>query len=113
MEIATKDLIPATTLKDILRVNIAEEEAAIKMYRSMLDSVGHDGTILYETIEDILKDKTGTQRRITALTRITSILFFVSSLDRESEAAPPVFSIIDSCWAAARHNNKRAEPESR
>ncbi len=58
MEIATKDLIPATTLKDILRVNIAEEEAAIKMYRSMLDSVGHDGsTILYETIEDILKDE--------------------------------------------------------
>ena len=56
MEIATKDLI-ARTLKDILRVNIAEEEAAIKMYRSMLDSVGHDGTILYETIEDILKDE--------------------------------------------------------
>ena len=57
MEIATKDLIPATTLKDILRVNIAEEEAAIKMYRSILDSVGHDGTILYETIEDIVKDE--------------------------------------------------------
>jgi bacterioferritin len=57
MEISTKDLIPATTLKDILRVNIAEEVAAIKMYRSILDSVGNDGAILHETIEDILKDE--------------------------------------------------------
>jgi bacterioferritin len=57
MEIATKDLIPAKTLKEILRVNIAEEEAAIKMYRSILDSVGNDGAILFETIEDILKDE--------------------------------------------------------
>lgn len=57
MEISTKDLIPATTLKDILLVNIAEEVAAIKMYRTILDSVGRDGAILYETIEDILKDE--------------------------------------------------------
>jgi bacterioferritin len=67
MEIATKDLIPAKTLKDILRVNIAEEEAAIKMYRSILGSVGHDGTILFETIEDILKDEQGHKEELQRL----------------------------------------------
>ena len=57
MQIATKELIPATTLKDILRVNIAEEDAAIKMYQGILDSVKPDSAILFETIEDILKDE--------------------------------------------------------
>lgn len=57
MEVANKELIQATGLKDILRVNIKEEEGAIQLYRSILDSVGHEGAILYETIEDILKDE--------------------------------------------------------
>jgi bacterioferritin len=57
MQIATKELIPATTLKDILRVNIAEEDAAIKMYQGILDSDKPDSAILFETIEDILKDE--------------------------------------------------------
>jgi bacterioferritin len=57
MKVATEDLISARTLKDILGVNIAEEEAAIKLYRSILDSVGNGGEILYKTIKNILKDE--------------------------------------------------------
>jgi bacterioferritin len=57
MAVATEDLIQARSLKDILGVNIAEEKAAIKLYRTILDSIGNDGAILYKTIEDILKDE--------------------------------------------------------
>lgn len=57
MEIANKDLIHAKGLKEILQVNIKEEEGAIKLYRSILGAVGHEGEILFETIEDILKDE--------------------------------------------------------
>lgn len=57
MEIANKELIHAKTLKEILEVNVREEEGAIKLYRTILDSVGRDGAILFETIEDILKDE--------------------------------------------------------
>ena len=57
MEIADKELIHAKGLKEILRVNLKEEEGAIKLYRSILDAVGHEGDILFETIEDILKDE--------------------------------------------------------
>lgn len=57
MEVANKELIQAKGLKDILRVNIKEEEGAIQLYRAILDSVRHEGAILYETIEDILKDE--------------------------------------------------------
>jgi hypothetical protein len=32
------------------------------MYRSMLDTVGHDGTILYETIEDPGKMNSNTKK---------------------------------------------------
>jgi len=57
MEIAKEGLIPARTLKEILQVNLEEEETAIKLYRSILHSVGQEEEILYETVEDILKDE--------------------------------------------------------
>lgn len=58
MAIAERDLIAATTLPQILKVNIEEEKVAIEMYRAILKAVPHDeGTILYETIEGILKDE--------------------------------------------------------
>ena len=57
MEIAKEGLIPARTLKEILQVNLSEEETAIKLYRSILRAVGQEGEILYETVEEILKDK--------------------------------------------------------
>jgi bacterioferritin (cytochrome b1) len=57
MEIAKEGLIPARTLKEILQVNLSEEETAIKLYRSILRAVGQEGEILYETVEEILKDE--------------------------------------------------------
>jgi bacterioferritin (cytochrome b1) len=57
MEIAKEGLIPARTLKEILQVNLSEEETAIKLYRSILHAVGQEGEILYETVEEILKDE--------------------------------------------------------
>jgi len=57
MEVADKDLIHAKTLKEILDVNIREEEGAIQLYGSILEAVGHEGAILFETVEDILKDE--------------------------------------------------------
>jgi hypothetical protein len=40
-------------LKEILDVNIREEEGAIQLYGSILQAVGHEGAILFETVEDI------------------------------------------------------------
>jgi bacterioferritin len=57
MEIATESLIHARTWKEILQVNLEEEETAIKLYRSILHAVGQEEEILYETVEDILKDE--------------------------------------------------------
>jgi bacterioferritin len=57
MEIAKEGLIHAKTLEEILQVNLREEEAAIKLYRSILHAVGQEGEILYETLEEILKDE--------------------------------------------------------
>jgi bacterioferritin (cytochrome b1) len=57
MEIAKEGLIHAKTLEEILQVNLREEEAAIKLYRSILHAVGQEGEILHETIEHILKDE--------------------------------------------------------
>lgn len=51
------DLIQATTLKDILRVNIEEEQKAIAAYQSLLDMVPRQQRLLYETIEHILEDE--------------------------------------------------------
>ncbi len=57
METAKEGLIPARSLKEILQVNLSEEETAIKLYRSILLAVGQEGEILYETVEGILKDE--------------------------------------------------------
>lgn len=57
MEIANESLIHAKTWKEILQVNLEEEETAIKLYRSILHTVGQEEEILYETVEDILKDE--------------------------------------------------------
>jgi bacterioferritin len=57
MEIAKEDLIPAKTLKEILQVNLKEEDKAIQLYRFILQLAGQEGGILYETVEDILQDE--------------------------------------------------------
>lgn len=57
MEVAREDLIPAKTLKQILAVNLKEEDKAIAMYRSLLQEAGAEGEILYETLEEIIQDE--------------------------------------------------------
>ena len=57
MEVAREDLLPATTLKQILDINIEEEEKAIALYKSVLREVQEEGDILFETIEEILQDE--------------------------------------------------------
>jgi bacterioferritin len=57
MDVAREDLIPARNLKEILDVNLKEEEKAIAFYRSLLRAVGQEGEILYEVIEDIIQDE--------------------------------------------------------
>jgi bacterioferritin len=57
MDVAREDLIPARNLKEILDVNLKEEEKTIAFYRSLLRAVGQEGEILYEVIEDIIQDE--------------------------------------------------------
>lgn len=57
MEVAREDLVPAASLKEILEVNVQEEEKAIGLYRSILKMAGEEGEILYETVEEILQDE--------------------------------------------------------
>jgi bacterioferritin len=57
MDVAKDELIPATTLKKIIEINIAEEKKAIAMYRSVLKILEHDNVILYEAIEHIIEDE--------------------------------------------------------
>jgi bacterioferritin len=57
MEVARGDLIPARKLREILDVNLKEEEKAINLYRSILKMVQEEGEILFETIEEILQDE--------------------------------------------------------
>jgi bacterioferritin len=57
MDIAAEDLIPATTLDEILRVNIEEEKKAIALYQELLNQIPREQRLLYETIEHILQDE--------------------------------------------------------
>ncbi|MFQ5983989.1 MAG: bacterioferritin [Alphaproteobacteria bacterium] len=57
MDVSADDLKPATTLEDIIKVNMAEEHAAIRGYRDVLKRVPSDNVILLRTIEDIIRDE--------------------------------------------------------
>ena len=57
MAVAGEDLIPAGTLKEILDVNLKEEDKAIDLYRSILKMIDKEEVLLYETVEEILEDE--------------------------------------------------------
>lgn len=57
MGVTAEDLIPATTLDEILRVNIEEEKKAIALYQELLNQIPREQRLLYETIEHILQDE--------------------------------------------------------
>ena len=58
MDTAKEELIPATTLQQILAVNLKEEAKAINHYKSILNMLDRsEDILLYETIEDIIEDE--------------------------------------------------------
>lgn len=57
MEVSTDDLKPATTLQEILTVNIAEEKGAIASYTEILQSIPDSNAILFQTVQNILRDE--------------------------------------------------------
>ena len=58
METAKEELIAATTLKQILAVNLKEEAKAIDRYKSILKMVDRtEDILLYEVIEDIIEEE--------------------------------------------------------
>jgi bacterioferritin len=57
MNVQVGHLKPAAKLKEILDVNIAEEQAAIEGYGKILEGIPRKNVILFETIEDILRDE--------------------------------------------------------
>ncbi len=57
MDVRAEDLKPASTLEDILEVNIAEEEDAIRSYTAILDQLPLSNVILFQTIQEIIRDE--------------------------------------------------------
>jgi len=57
MSVQTADLIPATTLKEIIAVNLEEERKAIALYQEILSMIPREQRLLYEAIEHILEDE--------------------------------------------------------
>jgi rubrerythrin len=57
MQVSTGDLKPAGTLNEILKINIAEERAAISGYTKILEGVESTNVILYQTIREIIRDE--------------------------------------------------------
>jgi len=57
MEVSTADLKPASPLDTIPQVNIAEEQAAIRGYTEVLEGLSMSNVILFQTIQEIIRDE--------------------------------------------------------
>jgi len=57
MEVSAAGLKPAATLEAILDVNIAEEQAAIRGYIGVLEGLSMSNVILFQTIQEIIRDE--------------------------------------------------------
>lgn len=57
MGVSADDLKPATTLDRILSVNIKEEQAAIEGYGRILEQVPISNVILFQTLQEIIRDE--------------------------------------------------------
>jgi bacterioferritin len=57
MGVSTDDLKPARTLDLILKVNIAEEKDAIEGYTVILEQVPISNVILFQTLQEIIRDE--------------------------------------------------------
>jgi bacterioferritin (cytochrome b1) len=57
MQVSSEDLKPAATLDKILKINIAEEHAAISGYTKIFEGIEPRNVILYQTIQEIIRDE--------------------------------------------------------
>jgi bacterioferritin (cytochrome b1) len=57
MQVSGEDLKPAGTLAEILKINIAEEHAAIRGYTEILEGIDPANVILFQTIQEIIRDE--------------------------------------------------------
>jgi bacterioferritin len=57
MDVSAEDLKAATSLEEILSINIAEEEGAIRGYGEILESLSMTNVILFQTVQEILRDE--------------------------------------------------------
>lgn len=67
MSVRVDDLIPATTLEEMIRVNLEEERKAIALYQGILDMIPKEQRLLYETIEHILENEQEHQEELERL----------------------------------------------
>jgi bacterioferritin (cytochrome b1) len=57
MEVHTHPFRPSATLAEMLDQNIREEQGAVEEYTRILQMIPRLNVILYETVEDILRDE--------------------------------------------------------
>ena len=57
MDVRKEDLKPATTLDEIIDVNVDEEKDAIRSYTKILESLSPSNVILFQTIQTIVRDE--------------------------------------------------------
>ncbi|QLH43751.1 MAG: ferritin-like domain-containing protein [Coxiellaceae bacterium] len=57
MQVNVADLKQAKDLKEILAINIEEEKQAIDSYLKIFRTIKPEDALLYETIQDIIKDE--------------------------------------------------------
>ncbi len=57
MQVSKEDLKPATKLEEILDVNIEEEKGAVRGYTEILEQVPMTNVILFQTMQEILRDE--------------------------------------------------------
>lgn len=57
MQVSTEDLIMGTSLEEILAINIKEEKGAIKGYIRIFEQTSPTNAILYEALQDLIKDE--------------------------------------------------------
>lgn len=57
MAVRAEDFKPATALADILRINIDEETDAIQRYTEILNTVSPSNVILFQTMQEIIRDE--------------------------------------------------------
>jgi bacterioferritin (cytochrome b1) len=57
MQVSREDLKPARTLDEIIKINIAEEQGAIRGYTEILEGIDPKNAILYLSIQEIIRDE--------------------------------------------------------